>query len=122
MKCLLLCRSFIYFTLIIKLHIISDNRKWQKIAMTIISLDYCLDWNSFIHPYHKSLPGTHYSPDTALGTEVTADTETCPNPQLYPYLQFSSVAQLCPTVCDPMNRSTPALPVHHQLPEYVSLN
>ena len=32
-------------------------------------------------------------------------------------VQFSSVAQLCPTLCDPMNRSTPGFPVHHQLPE-----
>ena len=31
--------------------------------------------------------------------------------------QFSSVAQSSPTLCDPMNRSTPGLPVHHQLPE-----
>ena len=31
-------------------------------------------------------------------------------------VQFSSVAQLCPTPCDPMNRSTPGLPVHHELP------
>ena len=31
--------------------------------------------------------------------------------------QFSSVAQSCPTLCDPMNRSTPGLPVHHQFPE-----
>ena len=31
--------------------------------------------------------------------------------------QFSSVAQSCPTLCDPMNRSMPGLPVHHQLPE-----
>ena len=30
-------------------------------------------------------------------------------------VQFSSVAQSCPTLCDPMNRSTPGLPVHHQL-------
>ena len=30
----------------------------------------------------------------------------------------SSVAQSCPTLCDPMNRSTPGLPVHHQLPEF----
>ena len=29
---------------------------------------------------------------------------------------FSSVAQSCPTLCDPMNRGTPGLPVHHQLP------
>ena len=32
--------------------------------------------------------------------------------------QFSSVAQLCPTLCNPMNRSTPGLLVHHQLPEF----
>ena len=33
------------------------------------------------------------------------------------YIQFSSVAHSCPTLCDPMNRSMPGLPVHHQLPE-----
>ena len=33
-------------------------------------------------------------------------------------VQFSSVAQSCRTLCDPMNRSTPGLPVHHQLPEF----
>ena len=32
-------------------------------------------------------------------------------------VQFSSVAQSCPTLCDPMNRSMPGLPVHHQLLE-----
>ena len=32
-------------------------------------------------------------------------------------VQFSSVAQSCPTLCDPMNHSTPGLPVHHPLPE-----
>ena len=32
--------------------------------------------------------------------------------------QFSSVTQSCPTFCDPMNRSTPGLPVHHYLPEF----
>ena len=33
-------------------------------------------------------------------------------------LQFSSVAQSCLTLCNPMNHSTPGLPVHHQLPEF----
>ena len=33
-------------------------------------------------------------------------------------VQFSSVAQSCLTLCDPMNCSTPGLPVHHQLPEF----
>ena len=32
-------------------------------------------------------------------------------------IQFSSVTQLCPTLCDPMNHSTPGFPVHHQLPK-----
>ena len=33
-------------------------------------------------------------------------------------VQFSSVTQSCPTLCDPMDCSTPGLPVHHQLPEF----
>ena len=34
-------------------------------------------------------------------------------------VQFSSVTQLCLTLCDPMNCSIPGLPVHHQLPEFI---
>ena len=45
-----------------------------------------------------------------------------PPPGIFPVqfssVQFSSVTQSCPTLCDPMNRSTPGLPVHHQLPEF----
>ena len=37
---------------------------------------------------------------------------------IYRFSQFSSVAQSCLTLCDPMNRSTPGLPVHHHLPEF----
>ena len=37
-------------------------------------------------------------------------------------LQFSSVAQSCPTLCDPMNHSSPGLPVQHQLPECTQTN
>ena len=36
----------------------------------------------------------------------------------YYVYQFSSVTQSCPTLCDPMNCSTPGLPVHHQLPKF----
>ena len=36
-------------------------------------------------------------------------------PQVY---QYGSVVQSCPTLYDPMNRSTPGLPIHHQLPEF----
>ena len=38
--------------------------------------------------------------------------------QLYVVDQFSSVTQLCPTLCDPMDCSTPGLPVHHQLLQF----
>jgi len=34
-------------------------------------------------------------------------------------LQFSSVTQSCPALCDPMDRSTPGLPVHDQIPELI---
>ena len=37
-------------------------------------------------------------------------------------VQFSSVTQSCLTLCDPMNRSTPGLPVHHQLPEFTQIH
>ena len=35
------------------------------------------------------------------------------------FIEFSSVAQSSPTLCDPMDCSTPGLPVHHQLPEFI---
>ena len=38
--------------------------------------------------------------------------------EVYCPFQFISVAQSCPTICDPMNCSTPGLSVHHQLPEF----
>ena len=37
-------------------------------------------------------------------------------------VQFSSVAQSCPTLCDPMSWSTPGLPVHHQLLEFTQIH
>ena len=37
-------------------------------------------------------------------------------------IQFSSVAQSCPTLCDPMNHSMPDLPVHHQLLEFLLIS
>ena len=39
-----------------------------------------------------------------------------------PSVEFSSVTQSCPTLCDPMNHSTPGLPVHHQLLEFTQTN
>ena len=41
---------------------------------------------------------------------------------VYSSVQFSSVTQSCPTLCDPMNHSTPGLSVHHQLPEFTQIH
>ena len=43
--------------------------------------------------------------------------QLCPFPVIL-FQSVSSVAHLCPTLCDPMNHSTPGIPVHHQLPEF----
>ena len=44
------------------------------------------------------------------------------NFNIFVSVQFSSVAQPCPTLCDPMNHSMPGLPVHHQLPEFTQIH
>ena len=57
-------------------------------------------------------------------SKVSSPNHPCPEPSsplplaLYLGFQFSSGAQSCLTLCDPMNRSTPGLPVHHQHPEF----
>ena len=58
-------------------------------------------WQAIVHMVGKS--------QTQLSTHTS---------KLFSSVQFSSVAQSCPTLCDPMNRSTPGLPVHHHLLEF----
>ena len=76
-------------------------------------------WNALECPSLSPQPPC----DLTLGFKVSAPGYLFQPPGLGPRfpsfsLQFSSVAQSCPTLCDPMNRSTPGLPVHHQLPEF----
>ena len=53
-----------------------------------------------------------------LTESMSHENLSCEGIQWEHILQFSSVAQSCPTLCDPMNHSTPGLPVHHQLLEF----
>ena len=66
--------------------------------------------------YKKDL----HDPDSHDGviTGLQPDILECEVKWAFTAVQFSSVAQSCMTLCDPMNRSTPGLPVHHQLPEF----
>ena len=59
----------------------------------------------------------HRAPRAANGGPFPGQQEES-RPSKILSVQFGSVAQLCPTLCDPMNRSTPGLPVHHHLPEF----
>ena len=62
-------------------------------------------------------PGTPHNQvvEFKFYSRVVGSTPARPHGQLH---QFSSVIQSCPILCDPMNCSTPGLPVHHQLPEF----
>jgi len=67
----------------------------------------------FLH--HLPLASTS-KPLPLLMAAVSRDYHTV-KPSVVLSVQFSSVAQSCPTLCDPMNHSTPGFPVHHHLPE-----
>ena len=49
---------------------------------------------------------------------MISEASQCAEEYCFGSVLFSSAAQSCPTLCDPMNRSTPGLPAHHQLPEF----
>ena len=79
-----------------------------------------LEWVAISFPGDLPNPGMELlcpvSPALAGGFYIT-DPSGKPSS-----VQFSSVAQSFPTLCDPMNRSTPGLPVHHQLPEFTEIH
>ena len=80
-----------------------------------------------IHSFNKSRLSIHEASGPGLGARDTAvyETEPLPSRGLLPgglrrlrySVQFSSVIQLCLTLCNPMDCSTPGFPVHHQLLE-----
>ena len=57
----------------------------------------------------------NFLPSILGGNVINRKNQPIWNHEVY---QFSSVPQSCLTLCDPMNHSTPGLPVHHQLPEF----
>jgi len=71
-------------------------------------------WWATVHGIKKSQ--TKLSNGTCTHTHTHTHTHTI---NYYSAsVQFSSAAQLCPTLCEPMNLSTSGLPVHNQLPEF----
>ena len=87
----------------------SSKKRWKRITSTS-----CLSAFPSARLFHWSL-----LPCLVKKTELHDLLIETEFPTAYPFssVQFSSVAQLCLTLCNPMDCSTPGLPVHHQLPE-----
>ena len=64
----------------------------------------------------------HESEKAGLKLNIQKTKIVASGPIQFSSVQFSSVAQSCPTLCDPMNCSMPGLPVHHQLPEFTQIH
>ena len=74
-------------------------------------------WSGLLFYSPGDLPNQEIKPESpALAGRLF--TTAPPGKTQFSSFQFSSVIQLCPTLCDPMNRSMPGLPVYHHLPEF----
>ena len=93
----------------------SLNIALYSVAKSCLRQEY---WNGLPFPSSGDPPNPGIEPlSPALGGRFFT-AEPPRKPSLYiQSVQFSSVTQSCQTLCDPMNCSTPGLPVHHQLPE-----
>ena len=74
-------------------------------------------WCAAVHGVAKSKTLLSDYTEVETSQMTPSGSSNCKQPCLLS-VQFSSVAQSCLTLCDPMNHSTPGLPVHHQLPEF----
>ena len=86
-----------------------------------ISQARILEWVAISFCRGSSRPSDHTRTScvSCIGQQILFTTVSPGEPQFS--VQFSSFAQSCLTLCDPMNWSMPGLPVHHQLPEFTQL-
>ena len=101
---------------------------WTESAIQVISLHPCSLplLTRILHVCKRIMLGEAGWRVCILSRQVLCKSKLIPKQTTYyvkgsacpSSVQFSSVAQSCSTLCDPMNCSTPGLPVHHQLPEF----
>ena len=112
----------------------SSKRAWMHKILSLIQVTEYLNWSRvFIYKFNQKInlwavlrwqrnkmvrplspPQIHQKNIWTLSKFYKTTSECWKRTSV----QFSSVTQSCPTLCDPMNRSMPRLPVHHQLPEF----
>ena len=92
---------------------ISTNYDYWNRCLIVLLLPWFKVWFGFVNV----LPSLYIL--FSYYAKSTLSNHTFLIQYIIPYsVQFSSVAQLCPTLCDPMNCSTPGLPIHHQLLDF----
>ena len=84
----------------------SKNEDWVLLKYQSIGYLYFL---------LKEILELFLSPSLYIWPKLSLDSCFC---DAFSSVQFSSVTQSCPTLCNPMNRSTPGFSVHHRLPEF----
>ena len=98
------------------LDILIYQRLWEPKSQTAKKISNEVSDHLFLAAWKCTIEATGIiilsKPEKTIGFRVYKYSKI-----LYSY-QIRSVAQLCLTLCNPMNRSTPGLPVHHQLPEF----
>ena len=93
-----------------------DDSLWAPLPMEFSRQEY---WSRLPFPSPGDLPEPRIKPASLVFTALQEDSSpTEPSGKPFSKFHFSSVAQSCPTLCDPMNHSTPGFSVHHQLPEF----
>ena len=102
--------GFIYFWLSEGTDQMNLETEWLVHGIYRVTSSGNLIDGSFKSQYNFPLP--FWAPMIEKGMSLPG------HPKFSSSVQFSSVAQSCLTLCDPINCSTPGLPVHHQLPEF----
>ena len=93
-----------------------DSRDCSRPGPSVMRFSRQEYWSGVPFPSPRDLSNLGIKTVSPALVGIFVTTEPPGKPTIY--IQFSSVAQSCPTLCDPMNRSTPGLPVHHHLLEF----
>ena len=105
------------------IHMLSHfSRVWLFATLWTVATRFLCSWDSSVG---NTVVGCHFLLQGNLPIHVSCIADgffvhwaTWETQVRFSSVQFSSVTQSCPALCDPMNRSMPGLPVHHQLPEF----
>ena len=126
MNCLILLNEFICLVVLRGNRLIMESIKWW-VSGNCRGLEWGIPVTCCGNHYNFSDINEEPSYHVSVGQDFRAEqgylshlAYWCLDPHLERLERlFSSVAQSCPTLCNTMNRSTPGLPVHHQLPESI---